>query len=137
MLVFWHDSKSRQKTSIYLTKMGNSWWIFKWAPHMSGGIMKAQKKSYWGLQMHAVVSWTNNMRFLNPKTWVCTAVHCGSSQQVWNYFSPKIFLYRNFYRLDSTSTSSCISQPEGDRGFLGKFFLFIKILFRPRNKTFH
>ena len=34
------------KTSIYLTKMGNSWWIFKWAPHMSGGIMKGQKKGY-------------------------------------------------------------------------------------------
>ena len=26
--------------------MGNSWWIFKWAPQMSGGIMKGQKKGY-------------------------------------------------------------------------------------------
>ena len=45
--------------------MGNSWWIFKWAPHMSPGIMKGQKK---GWLADAVVSWTNNLRFLNPKT---------------------------------------------------------------------
>ena len=44
-------------------KMGNSMWIFKWAPHMKGGIMKMSEKDHWGLYRNHNLLDKQNMHF--------------------------------------------------------------------------